>query len=383
MENKYRKSGIDAIDDIPWGTHMCQFYRTKDDLIQILVPYFKAGLENNEFCMWVTSEPLGVKEAKASLSKAVRNLGDYISKGQIEILDYSEWYTRSGKFNADEVLQGWVEKERKALEKGFGGLRLTGNTFWLGAEDWVAFREYEAILDSIIGEHRMIAICSYSLDRCAAAEVLDVLNNHETALFKRKGLWRTVESDERKRLKKVLSGSEVRFRRLFETAQDGILVLDADTGQITEVNPFLKDMLGYTTEELLGKRLWEIGLLKDIVKSDAAFKELRREGHIRYEDLQLKTKDGKPVDVEFISNVCDLDHNKVIQCNIRDISKRKGMEEVSERYKGQLEKLVKQRTGELTKSNRKLRQELSKRRNIEEELRITEGNFRNSIENSP
>jgi PAS domain S-box-containing protein len=383
MEGKYRKSGIDTIDDIPWGTHMCQFYRTTDDLIDILVPYFRAGLENNEFCMWITSKPLGVEEAKASLCKAVRHLDDYISKGQIEILDYSEWYTKSGKFNADEVLQGWVEKEGKALEKGFGGLRLTENTFWLGAEDWVAFREYEAIVDSIIGEHRMIAICTYSLDRCAASEVLDVLNNHEIALIKRKGRWRTVESDERKRIRKALSGSEVRFRRLFETAQDGILILDADTGQITDANPFLKDMLGYTTEELQGKRLWELGLFKDIAQSEDDFKELLREGYIRYEDLQLETKDGKPVDVEFVSNVYDIDHKKIIQCNIRDISERREAEQVSEQYKNQLEKLVKQRTGALAKSNRKLQQELTERKQAEDSLRITEQNFRNSLDYSP
>jgi PAS domain S-box-containing protein len=368
MENTQRKSGIDTIGNIPWGTHICQFHRTKDDLIDILVPYFKAGLENNELCMCITSEPLGVNEAKASLYNAVGDLDDYISKGQIEILDYREWYTKSGKFNADEVLHGWIEKEREALEKGFKGLRISGNNSWLGAEDWVAFREYEAVVDSIIGEHRMIAICTYLIDRCDAPKVLDVLNNHETHLVKRKGVWRTVETDERKRLRKVLLASEVRFRRLFETAQDGILILDADTGRIMDSNPYIKDILGYTTEELLSKRLWEIGLFKDITKSKDAFKVLQREGYVRFEDLQLETKDGKPVDVEFVSNVYDVDHKKIIQCNIREISERKEAEEVSEQYKGLLEKLVKQRTSELAESNRKLLQELTERKKAEEAL---------------
>jgi PAS domain S-box-containing protein len=369
MEDTQRKSGIDTIGDIPWGTHICQFYQTKDDLIDILVPYLKAGLENNEFCMWITSEPLGVNEAKASLYNAVRDLDDYISKGQIEILDYREWYTKSGKFNSDEVLHGWIEKEREALEKGFKGLRISGNNSWLGAEDWVAFREYEAVVDSIIGEHRMIAICTYSMNRCAPSEVLDVLNNHETHLIKRKGVWRTVETDERKRLKKVLLASEVRFRRLFETAQDGILILDADTGRITDSNPYIKDILGYTTEELLNKRLWEIGLFKDIAKSKGAFKVLQREGYIRFEDLQLKTKDGKPVDVEFVSNVYDVDHKKIIQCNIREISERKEAAKVSEQYKELLEQIVEQRTRELTESNRKLLQELTDRKKVQEKLK--------------
>jgi len=229
MASGDRKSGIEIMGDIAWGTHLCQFYQTKDDLIDILVPYFKAGLENNEFCMWVTSEPLGVKEAKASLGKAVRDLDDYIAKGQLKIVDYSQWYTKSGNFDADEVLQGWVKEENQALERGFDGLRLTGNTFWLDPRDWKSFSDYEATVNSVIGSHRMIAICTYSLARCGTPEVLDVMNNHEVTFVKRKGAWKTVESDERKRLRKVLNASEVRFRRLFETAQDGILILDADT----------------------------------------------------------------------------------------------------------------------------------------------------------
>ena len=109
MEEKLRKAGTEIIGDVPWGTHLCQFYETSEDLVDILVPYFKAGLENNEFCMWITSEPLKVEDAKASLKKVVKNLDHFIKKGQIEILDYSEWYTKSGKFDANNVLQGWVE----------------------------------------------------------------------------------------------------------------------------------------------------------------------------------------------------------------------------------------------------------------------------------
>jgi len=199
-----RKTEIDVIGDVPWGTHLCLFYHTKQDLIDILVPYFKAGLENNEFCMWVTSEPLLVEEAKKSLKRVVENLDDYIEKGQIEILDYSQWYTKSGRFDADEVLQGWVEKEAQALERGFDGLCLTGNTFWLGEEDWEAFTDYEAAIDGVIGEYQMTAICTYSLDRCGASEVIDVVSNHEFALVKREGKWDIIESAERKRAEEMV-----------------------------------------------------------------------------------------------------------------------------------------------------------------------------------
>jgi len=135
MDRELRGSGIDVVGNVHWGTHFCQFYQTKTDLDDVLVPYFRAGLENNEFCMWITSRPLEVKGAKTSLKKAVKNLDDYIKKRQIEILDYSQWYTKSGKFGVDKVLQGWVRKERQAVKEGFAGLRLTGNTFWLEKKD--------------------------------------------------------------------------------------------------------------------------------------------------------------------------------------------------------------------------------------------------------
>ncbi len=105
-----RKTGLDLLGDVPWGTHFCVFYHSKQDLLDILVPYFKAGLENNEFCMWITSEPLSAEDAEKSLSQAVTNLDEYIKKGQIEILDYSDWYTKTGVFEADRVLRGWVQK---------------------------------------------------------------------------------------------------------------------------------------------------------------------------------------------------------------------------------------------------------------------------------
>jgi PAS domain S-box-containing protein len=120
-----------------------------------------------------------------------------------------------------------------------------------------------------------------------------------------------------------LQTSEKSYRRLFESAKDGILILDALTGQIADVNPFITKMLGYSYQEIVGKELWEIGIFKNIFVSKDAFIELQTNEYIRFEDMPLETKDGKKVNVEFISNVYLVDDQKVIQCNIRDITERK------------------------------------------------------------
>ncbi len=209
-----RNTGIKIIGHMPWGSHLCQFYHTKIDLLEILLPYFKAGLKNNEFCMWITSEPLSAKEAKETLKKEIKNLDRLIKKGQIEILDYNQWYTKGGRFDADRVLAGWIEKERYALRKGFSGLRLTGNTLWLERKDWKNFTEYEAKVNSAIGRHRMLAICTYSLDKCGALEIIDVIANHQFALIKRGKKWEVIENAERKlKLKKAKEHLEIQIAK--------------------------------------------------------------------------------------------------------------------------------------------------------------------------
>ncbi len=119
-----------------------------------------------------------------------------------------------------------------------------------------------------------------------------------------------------------LKDSEIRYRRLFEAAQDGILILNADTGAITDVNPFLINMLGYSCEEFVQKKLWEVGAFKDVKASKDAFKALQKNEYIRYKNLPLRAKDGRMIQVEFVSNVYWAGDEKVIQCNIRDITER-------------------------------------------------------------
>ncbi len=156
--------------------------------------------------------------------------------------------------------------------------------------------------------------------RCIVAEITHAVSH----------LHMTQKTDDKKvkiaRIAGELKISENRYRRLFETAQDGILILNAETGQIMDVNPFLIKLLGYTREQFVDKAIWEIGTFKDLVANYDKFLELQEEEYVRYEDLPLETADGRKINVEFVSNVYLEKEHKVIQCNIRDITQRRQAE---------------------------------------------------------
>ena len=456
-----RKTGIDPIGDVPWGTHLCSLCPTKEDLINLLVPYFQAGLENNEFCLWVTSEPLFEEEARQAMEKAMPGFSRCVESGQIEIVPQDRWYLEDTVFDSRLVLQRCLGKLDDALARGYSGMRVSGDMTWLDKNDWTSFMGCEAPANGIIAKHKMLALCTHCLEKCGAAEFVGVTRDHggalmsyedgveamELATYKRgnsalapsekyfRGLYeqspigielydsdgtltgvnkvcldifgvssideargfnitedRNVTDKVRERLGKgetvsleiqldfeeakkgglpkskktgvadldvqltqlgargehapggyvaqvqdvtrrrraehLVQSSETRCRRLFEAAQDGILILDADTGQIMDVNPFLVNMLGYSHDEFVGKALWEISPLKDVAPNREAFLKLQKEGYIHYEHLPLETKDGRPIDVEFVSNVYPVNGASVIQCNIRDITERKRAEDL-------------------------------------------------------
>jgi signal transduction histidine kinase/CheY-like chemotaxis protein len=245
-----RRTGIDVVGDASWGTHFCQFYSTKDDLADVLVPYFRAGLEADEFCMWVTSPPLGVRDAWSALAQAVPDLDRYRERGRIEIVSHADWYLLGGTFDQERVLEKWVTKLQDALARGCAGLRLSGNTFWLEKADWRSFAQYEAAVDRIIGGYRMLALCTYSLDRCGASEVADVIRNHQFALIKREGRWERIESADRQRMERraaeTLRRSEERVRLKLESVlspQGDIGKLElSDIVDVDALRPLLGDL---------------------------------------------------------------------------------------------------------------------------------------------
>lgn len=200
MQMKNRPSGIDCIGPVPWGTHICHFYQSKSDLIEILVPYFQTGLENNEYCVWATSDPLSVEESLVELGKTLPDLELYLNSQQIMVTDSKTFRAGQGKFDAENTLRALVETVEFALKHGFDGLRVCSNTSWLTEEEWTTFTHYELSADLILRRLKAIALCSYPLDHCAPGDIVEVVSGHRFVLIRAVGGWRLIRNNGNERL---------------------------------------------------------------------------------------------------------------------------------------------------------------------------------------
>jgi len=262
MRTDMARSGLPALGEIPWGSHFCQFYHTPEELADALVPFFRAGLESNEQCIWVTSAPFTVDDARSALRAVLPDLDQRLASRQIEILDFSDWYVRDGKHDIDAVLEDWIARKEQALARGFSGLRVSGDTCWIETrEQWRSFAEYEARVSACFRDHRILALCTYHLDRCTGADTMQVVRHHDFAIHRQSGEWEMIESaslkaarEELRRKNEMLerrvaertrelSESERRFRELLGALPAAVYTTDA-AGRITYYNQAAIDLAG-------------------------------------------------------------------------------------------------------------------------------------------
>jgi PAS domain S-box-containing protein len=328
------KFGLEFIGDIPWGTHLCLFYDTKEDLTDILVPFFSEGLNSNEACFWVTSEPLKQDDARKALAKAVPDLDQFIDGGQLSILPFTDWRMKDGGFDADRVLQGWLEKETEALERGFEGLRLAGNTFWIERNLWDEFTEYEAAVNDVFTEHRIIALCPYSFKRCTASDVADVMRNHTSTIIKKGERWSVVEDAAyRKQAEAALlreheqaRASSLYARTLIEASLDPLVTISAD-GKITDVNKATEEVTGYKRDELIGSDFSTY--FTEPEEARKGYQKVFAGGFVRDYPLAIRHKSGTVIDVLYHATVYQNEAGDVqgVFAAARDITDRKRAEE--------------------------------------------------------
>jgi PAS domain S-box-containing protein len=236
MDANLRPSGIEGLGDMSWGTHVCLFYETKEDLLDFFIPFFKAGLEHHEFCLCVASEPLMAEEAERAMRQAIPDFERYVVEGQLEITPHTDWYLKDGYFDAERVLQGWIDKLDQAFAKGFSGLRFAANIL-LEKRDWENFAQYEGKLEESLHGLQIEGLCAYRLSRYSAANLLDVIRHHQFTLARQDGTWEPLEGTQLKRAHaEVLKLNAALEQRVAERAAELATANEQLRREITERN---------------------------------------------------------------------------------------------------------------------------------------------------
>jgi PAS domain S-box-containing protein len=353
MRGNPRNSGIDVVGYVPWGTHICQFYKTKEDLLDILIPFFKAGLENNEFCLWITSQPVEIKDAKEALRKVMPDLDIYLERGQIEIISYFDWFIPEGVFDSERILKSWVEKHLYASKNGYDGVRLSGNTFWLEKGDWKNFVEYKKRTDDVIDSYQMIALCTYSLDRYNPAEIIDLVVNHKFVLIKREGKWERIESSKRRKAEEAVIQVTKNWEQTLDIVPDLIAIIDNEF-KIVRVNRALAAKLSLKPENCLGLTCYSVIHGTNMPPSYCPYMHMLKEGSERTVEYRENRLDG-----DFMVSVSPLHDSEgaLIGCIhiFRDITEHKKLEKNLKKAHQILEEKVKERTAELEKAYHSLK----------------------------
>jgi len=190
---RLRPSGLGVVGDVPWGAHLCHFYETRRDLLEFLIPFFKAGLDHGEFCLWVVSDPLTARDARKAMRKAVPGFERHLSDGRMEILPHDKWYVGGEGFDRKRTMRRWHRKLDQALARGCPGMRAAANVAWLKARDWAKFSSYERAFDASMANRPMIVLCTYPLASSAADHILNVVRTHKSAVAVRHGRWEVLE----------------------------------------------------------------------------------------------------------------------------------------------------------------------------------------------
>ena len=245
-----RKSGIPLLGDLPWGSHFCQFYRTSQDLLEVAVPYLKAGLDANEFCVWVTSVEFCAEDACRALKKAVPCFEESLNKGQIEIMTHTRWRAGGGK--SGKAVLALIDK---AVAGGYDGVRLVCNA----SPD-------KAGGSDVVSRHNVVAMYAYPRDKVDASGLMDLVKNHRYALVKSAGGWEVIKSSEAQVIRDELRRSEEKLQSLFRNMSEGFayhrIVLD-ENGRpgdyiFLEVNPAFEELTGLKAKKVINRRVTEV-----------------------------------------------------------------------------------------------------------------------------
>lgn len=339
-----RKSGLEVIDHIPWGTHLYLLYETRNDLLEAVVSYLRAGLENNEMCILVTSPDVGQDQAMAALAQAMPGVETYLQAHQLELVTHSQVYLKEKRFDQEHAIRLWQYRLEEALRLGFDGLRITADVDWLDAEDWSKLVAYEVGVSDTIGDSPALALCAYPLARCSINDILDIMQGHHAGVVRRGKTWHVFgDIAAQRRLAEQLREREAYIAGLLHTVSVGIAVVALDGTQLL-VNDSLCRMTGFSRRELEGRRppfsYWDPDGLETIERT---FRETLAGAALgKSLELPFRRKDGQNFIAQVeVSEFRDAQGQRIaFSATVQDITERRQIQAELRQHNEELASLL-------------------------------------------
>jgi PAS domain S-box-containing protein len=346
-----RKTGLALPAKVPWGTHLCQYYRGKGGLLELAVPYFREGLAAHESCVWIVDDLISVDEARQALQAAIPKCDSYLASGQLLVAPHDEWYLPGGSFNSEMLLARWRRTVENALAQGYCGLRASGVIASLLDGHWNELLAYEKAIQAQLQSHRLLALRSYPLERCTAAQFLQIVDSHDYVLIERQDTWECIECQTGRRLEQGPLEPQTRptcALRDSESAWDATehkesmkrlmvkkhalascitpLVTTDLEGRITYANPAAMKAWKFTSKsDVLHHRASEFWEQPSLMNN--CLERIQECGQF-VEELVARRKDGSTFDVVIFGSLTLDDHGQPIGivASMLDVTVRKTVE---------------------------------------------------------
>ncbi len=344
MVVEHRDTGISALGSLPWGAHICVLYGTEQDLLTTVVPYIKAGLSNNEFCLCITSRSPGVKDATKIISEKMPVFSSAIGKKQLGIVPFRDIFVKDGELDLHMFHRTMADKLKQAIDAGYDGLRVVFDLSWAKKQEWKKLTEYVFMPPKASGKVRMLGFCAYPLDKCGVQEYVNLMDVDKFTIIINNGKLTKLGDYSYRRSRDSSSKSQERYRstiqKLQETLRESqkkyfktlrvssgvVFITKLDDGKFVEVDDNFSRVFGYSRKEVIGHRASEFKIWPKLKQRALLVDNLKKRRRVKNRETVIRTKSGEERPVLCTSELITIAGEPCIITFLTDVTGLKKLE---------------------------------------------------------
>ncbi len=342
---KQREAGIKVLGKVPWGAHICLLYGTRKDLLSVILPYLKAGLKNNEYCLWITSRSPGVKDATKIISEKMPAFSGAIGKKQLGIVPFRHIFVKDGELDLHMFHRTMADKLKQAIDDGYDGLRVVFDLSWAKKQEWKKLTEYVFMPLKASGKLRMLGFFAYPLDKCGVHEYVNLMDVDKFTIIinndklTRLGDYSSLSSQDLnknsleryrstiQKFKEKLRESQEKYYKTVRASPEIVTITTLGEGKIIEVNDNFCRVFGYNRDEVIGHVSTELKLWPKLEHRTQMLDRLKKQRRLRNEETSSRTKTGEAITLLYSNEIINIGGQPCIITVMTDVTGQKRINE--------------------------------------------------------